>query len=658
MAKSDVEIKLGLDSSEAEAEAKSAGKSIGDKAGSGVEDGLDSGSKSGVKKAASNIDSSSIKSAGESAGDKAGKGIGDGIGEGTKEGVKEAEKAVEGLGDGIETALGAIGIGAGVAGIFELVEQSAESSFSKVEAGAKAAGVAMENAVPAYEDFVGITGDAEQATEAVNNAFRLCQGNTEDLAEWTNIAAGAYATMGDSLPIENLTEAANETARTGVVVGGMADALNWATLSTDEWATALGSNTEAQAVFNAAMADGMSAEDAFNEALASCNDEQERGQLITETLSNIYSEAGQSYLDTNDAVVEYNKTQDELSRTLQDIGQTYMPLVTTALQWFVDNKDTLVPVLTGIAAAFVAMSVVSTISAGVTALQAAFEAVVPAIVAFNAALAANPILGVIVVLATLVAGLIYFFTQTEEGQQIWSNFTTFLGNAATTIQSALSQAAAFIQSAWSTLQSFMNGIPEKIKGAFSSLPSSLSSIFNSVKQGIQSKFEEAVNFVRNIPGQIKGIFSGAGSWLFESGASIINGLKNGINSAFNSAKKAVQDGLATLRSYFPFSPAKRGPFSGHGYTTYSGRAIMRDLGKGMTDGAKDAKLRAEDALASVQASFEAPISSRVSVAGATNNSRVYSVTFGDVTTGGDDRTAQAVERFFTDLGIIQRTGAY
>lgn len=658
MASSDVEIKLGLDSSEAEADAKAAGKSIGDKAGSGVEQGLDSGSKSGAKKAAANVDDGKIKQAGKSAGEGAGKGIGDGIGDGAKEGVKEAEKAVEGLGDGIETALGAIGIGAGVAGIFELVGQSAESSFSKVEAGAKAAGVAMENAEPAYEDFVGITGDAEQATEAVNNAFRLCQGNTENLAEWTNIAAGAYATLGDSLPIENLTESANETARTGVVVGGMADALNWATLSTDQWRTALGNHTEAQAAFNAALDDGMSAEDAFNEALMACNDEQERGQLITDTLSNIYSDAGRSYLDANDAVVEYNKTQDELSRTLQDIGQTYMPLVTDALQWFIDNKDTLIPIVTSLTVAFISMSVVSTVAAGVTALQAAFGAIIPVIIAFNAALASNPIIIVIAAIVAITAALVVFFTQTETGRQIWQTFSTTLQNVANSIMSALMNAAANIQNAWNSLTSFIMSIPGRIQGFFAGLPSFFTSTFQSVKQGIQSGFEQAVSFVQSIPGRIQGMFAGAGSWLVNSGSALISGFVKGIQNGFNSAVKAVQNGLSNLRDFFPFSPAKRGPFSGHGYTTYSGRAIMRDLGKGMTEGAKDAKLRAEDALASVQASFAAPISSRVSVAGATNNSRVYSVTFGDVTTGGDDRTARAVERFFSDLGIIERTGAY
>jgi len=59
-----------------------------------------------------------------------------------------------------------------------------------------------------------VLGDSGQATEAAGHLAKL---TTEEqaLAEWTTICEGVYATFGDSLPIESLTEAANETAKTG-----------------------------------------------------------------------------------------------------------------------------------------------------------------------------------------------------------------------------------------------------------------------------------------------------------------------------------------------------------------------------------------------------------------------------------------------------------
>ncbi|GAA3581038.1 hypothetical protein GCM10022198_00160 [Klugiella xanthotipulae] len=48
---------------------------------------------------------------------------------------------------------------------------------------------------------------------------------------------------------------------------------------------------------------------------------------------------------------------------------------------------------------------------------------------WNAALSANPIGIIIMAIAALVAGLVWFFTQTELGQEIWSGFMGFLGDA-------------------------------------------------------------------------------------------------------------------------------------------------------------------------------------------------------------------------------------
>lgn len=56
---------------------------------------------------------------------------------------------------------------------------------------------------------------------------------------------------------------------------------------------------------------------------------------------------------------------------------------------------------------------------------------------FNTALLANPIGLVIAAVAALVVGLTYFFTQTKVGQDVWKNFTSFLGTAFKSAGSAI-----------------------------------------------------------------------------------------------------------------------------------------------------------------------------------------------------------------------------
>lgn len=100
-----------------------------------------------------------------------------------------------------------------------------------------------------------------------------------------------------------------------------------------------------------------------------------------------------------------------------------------------------------------------------------------------------------------------------------------------------------------------------------------------------------LGYIGSIPGQIMGLFAGAGSWLVDSGAALMNGFKQGILNAVEGVKSAVKGALQKVRDFFPFSPAKVGPFSGSGYTSVSGEHLMRDFGKAI--GAQGAFVRGQ-----------------------------------------------------------------
>ena len=48
-------------------------------------------------------------------------------------------------------------------------------------------------------------------------------------------ATAVWTKYGDSIPIEGLTESINETAQVSKVTGNLADALNWAGVSEDDF---------------------------------------------------------------------------------------------------------------------------------------------------------------------------------------------------------------------------------------------------------------------------------------------------------------------------------------------------------------------------------------------------------------------------------------
>lgn len=237
-------------------------------------------------------------------------------------GVKDVTKSGSGLASTLKKGLAsagkaaAVGIGAittaagaAVGGLLAL-EQSTEEyriAMGRLNTAFESAGYGADAANQAYSEFYGILGDTNRATEASQLLAKLAE-NEEDLAEWTNIAAGVNGTFGDSLPIESLIEAANETARTGTVVGTLADALNWA---------------------------GTVGEDEFNAMLASCSSESERNQLIMETLAGTYDDAADSFYRNNEALVASREAQVQMDEVLSNLGQTVSSVKTQLTAEFI-----------------------------------------------------------------------------------------------------------------------------------------------------------------------------------------------------------------------------------------------------------------------------------------------------------------------------------
>lgn len=264
---------------------------------------------------------------------------------------KKASESVDKLGDSSTNSAGALsklgsvakgamkgavaGLKAGVAGAAGLTtaflataEATRETrvAMGKVNTAFTTMGYSAETGKKTFMDFAAILGDTDTATEAVGNLAKLAT-SEEDLTKWTTIATGVYATFGDGLPIEGLTEAANETAKVAQVTGPLADAINWATTNMDDWEKALGSNQTALEAFKGGIAAGENAEDSFNLALQSLNSEQERSQLITATLSSLYGDAAKTYEETSGSILDANRAQAELNDAMAQIGEVAEPVM-------------------------------------------------------------------------------------------------------------------------------------------------------------------------------------------------------------------------------------------------------------------------------------------------------------------------------------------
>lgn len=179
---------------------------------------------------------------------------------------------------------------------------------------------------------------------------------------------------------------------------------------------------------------------------------------------------------------------------------------------------------------------------------------------------------------------------------VWTGIQSIIETVWTGIQSIVSTAIGAVSS---IISSVLNTISGVWSGTWGAIKWAFSSIWNGIRAAATSGIDSVYTTVTGIKDKITGFFSGAGSWLVESGKSILNGLKSGIESAIGSVTSSVEGAVETIRGLFPFSPAKWGPFSGHGYTTYSGRALMGDFGKSIVGAASSTAAMAERAMGTV-----------------------------------------------------------
>lgn len=202
----------------------------------------------------------------------------------------------------------------------------------------------------------------------------------------------------------------------------------------------------------------------------------------------------------------------------------------------------------------------------------------------NAALTANPIGIVVAAIAALVAGLIWFFTKTELGQEIWANFTKFLGeawdnivkfitdtvnalvsfftdawnNVSNGITSAWTAITGFFKSTWDSIVKTFTTVLVRIisflSDSWNNIRATIDAVWNGVKAALAAvvqwivdlflnwtvygiiikNWDSIISFFRTIGGTIQSIFNGAMQWLIQAGSDIMNGLSNGVQNIWNS----------------------------------------------------------------------------------------------------------------------------
>ena len=232
------------------------------------------------------------------------------------------------IGNGLTALVSAIGDA--ISTFAELSESTQEyrENMSKLYTATSAAGMDADYITQAYSQLYGVLGDETATTTTISN-FEKLGVSMQDMDSLLDSATGIWAVYGDSIPLDGLAESVNETAKVGQITGTMADAINWASASNDTWTNALSGNASALSAFQSGVSQGMSAEDAFNEALAACGDEQERQQLIISTLNGLYADSAETYRENNASIIDAREATVNYQDAVAGVGAAMEPLQTT-----------------------------------------------------------------------------------------------------------------------------------------------------------------------------------------------------------------------------------------------------------------------------------------------------------------------------------------
>lgn len=212
---------------------------------------------------------------------------------------------------------------------------------------------------------------------------------------------------------------------------------------------------------------------------------------------------------------------------------------------------------------------------------------------------------------------------------IWSGMVSIVQTYIGMVSGAIDSALGFIKGVWNT--------------AWSALGSFLDSAWDGIVSAVTGGNERVMSILGGLPGKIIGLFADAGSWLIDSGRALLQGFADGVMGAVGWVGDQISGALGKIRALFPFSPAKKGPFSGHGYTTYSGKALMRDWARGMASEESAVRKTVKSALGGASAMLSAGVSISGAPAAAAMGGDVYNITVDGRQVDADQRIRRAVE---------------
>lgn len=442
----------------------------------------------------------------------------------------------------------------------------------------------------------GLPTGLDQAVRGV----QLIAGTTKSLGQaqkvWSAINDSVIGFGGSSAQAENAVQQLSQAFSAGKV-----DAETWNSMIDSGMGTALNALAKNMGLTTAQLKQGLSdgtiSVDQFQKALIDL-DKNGGGGIKSLHKIALASTAGISTALTNaklaiqrgigDVINSLNKlstdvTGSSIGQNISNIGKAAekgfqaLGKIITSLTPYIKNfgnflkaafnNEIVQSFIAGLAGAVGAFAAIKTGMAVFSGVKAAIDMAKLAWIAFQIALSTP--LGIVTVIAGVVAALVYFFTQTKTGQMLWQSFISWLTSAwqalvvvATTVWSAIvtivTTVVSTIQSAWTGFTGFMSSLWQGIVSVAQAAWQGLVTVVTTVWSAIQSVIQTVMSIIQGIITVIMAAINGdwSGAWNALKGVtqtignaikgvvtSFMNAIKNVFSNIWNQAKTIFSNGI-------------------------------------------------------------------------------------------------------------------
>ena len=461
--------------------------------------------------------------------------------------------------------------------LLELNEETKEfrMNIAKLDGSTSQYGYSTEFTNKKMKELYGYFQDDQVAVNTISNLQGM--GLTEkELNNTLSASIAVWTAYGDSIPIEGLTESVNETAQVGKVTGSLADALNWAGISEDD----------------------------FNKRLEKCNSTKERAQLITDTLNGAYGKSKETYDKNTESLRKNNEANYELIDAQARLGEAIEPVDTAITNLKASALEAIEPVIkqvangiNGLIKAFnglpqeakttiVAVTAIATgivvligvagaISSAWGVITGIFSAGINVFAGVGGAIAAisPPILIAVGVIGALIAIGIALYKNWDtikvKATEIWTGiknvivniwegiktvFSTVLEVVKVCITTYFNFYKTIINTALNVIKTVVTSIWNGIKTVFTTVLNGIKTIitmqFNAYKTAISNIINATKGVITKVWNGIKSVISTVCSGITNIVSNKFNSIKNTISNIMNGAKNIVSNALNKIKGFF------------------------------------------------------------------------------------------------------------